>query len=1083
MSNNFFQHLFDRKPRELSPRARRLSLESLENREMLNVDWGGFGSETKSTYASPETSSCSVDLPSKVDACVLINLEGDSKSELVSIDGDGKTISVYKCSSDGKYVLKTEQTVGDLGAWEMNSYATFADFDDDGFSEMLLLTSTGFEISASVYSWDEVSSKFIQRSTCQLDSTPFIGSYSTYVFTELRGALLSNATGGYDLALQVGVLPKNGSFTTTTAVYSGVASSSFGNGPIIKSAISGEILGSTNIGGASYLLLKDVSSSTNTLILSKIGAQTVTQTRYDFTGFGSKFVFECVAEKDGFIVVGSNLGNSSKYGLVTLNLTSAPEDGATVDASAVGQWIDCDKIKINPSSVMTLGDAVGDSDLELLVVNDEEKASIFYMGDASTAYGYTFTESTLVVSTPEYHSVYVGDYDGDGAREAVLVGDNCIYVGDVDESGALSNLLEKYKFSQPVEKAVFGDFDADGLLDVAVQFKANVGSSFQICRQIYDGSFVPVATRTVSGSFVDLTVGRFARNDRDEVAVLSVSYKSSSTWSYVNVYSYDSSTNSVSNARSSSYEGLGTSIASGELYGSGRSDIVVTNLEDDAVAVFRNTGSSLNRTNITTRYTGSNPCRPTSAAIGDFDGDGLADLAVMNSSSGSNAAEVVYYRRTETGGLGSKPFGRVQINNNAISSVDNTAIVGKLLASDLNGDGFADLTFVRKATDGTAYVSSLLGNGASSFFDSVVNAAVTCDPANLRGVALARVDSGNSSDDFVWAQGKNFAVLLNGAENVPSAYVKYVLQNASVGSGDSLQTAVSTQPTWLDEWSTFYVDVWASSDAGSVASVVGSFNFDSSLFSFAEAVGATGFSVSANSGAGFVSFAVNGAGTADDQGWVVVARLKFTPVENGGLALNEAGNIYFATPGFSAGASSQKVNGSTVARSDVPVGVEVYPFIFDLNDNGEVDLNDFAQFIGNYPAKPTSNISVAKYRVLDVNGNNEYDLNDYAYALASYPMKWTHSGDYSYQVKPVVASTSSAAIMGLSILDEEDDMFVDDLALDAIAETFAVVESRGVEQRVASTGQATAERPVFCGPLTRTDAAKFDLNAELETEL
>ena len=1081
MNSKLFQHLFDRKSQESLPRTRRLSLEPLENREMLNVDWSGFGPETTTTYVSPETSSCSVNLPSHVDSVSLVNLEGDAKSELVSIYGKDKTVSVYKASSDGKFTLKAEQTLSDLGNWGMHSYATFGDLNNDGFQEMIVLSSSGADIKASVYSWNSVSSKFVQSgSSYQLDASPFIGSSSVYVFTELSAALLSNAFGGYDLALQVATLGYGSDgMSTTTAIYAGVGTTSFGTNPVAKSAITGALLGSTRINGESYLLLKDASASTNTLVLSKIGASTVTKTYYDFAGYGSKFVFNSVAEKDGFVVVGSILGGSMKSGLVTLNLTSAPSDNATVDATTLGQWIDCNSISLNPAAVMSLGDAVGDADLELLVANAEENASVFFLGDASTTYGYTFTESSLVISSPEYHSVYVGDYDNDNKKEAVLVGSNYIFVGDVDNAGSLKNLTEMCRFSQPVEKAVFGYFDDDLLLDVAVQFKANVGSSLQIYRQVYNGSFVPFTTNAISGSFVDLTVGKFTQTQRDEIAVLSASYKSASTWSSVNVYKLDATKNSLVSVLSSTYEGAGTSIASGELYGSGRSALVLTNTSADTIAVLRNNGSSLVAAGVTTRYDGTNVCYPTSAAIGDFNGDGLADLAVMNSSSGSNAAEVVYYLRSDSG-LGSKPTGRVKINN-TITSVDNTAIVGELLASDLNGDGFSDLTFVRKATNQTAYVSVLMGNGTSTVFDSLKDQKVTCDPSTSYGVSLTPVDSGNASNDFVWAQGKNFAVLLNGAESVPEAYVRYVLQNASVATGDSLEAAISTQPTWLDEWSNFYVDVWANAGSGSVASVAGSFSFDSSIFTYSEAVAATGYAVSAQGESGVVSFTANGAGTADAQGWVVVARLKFSPVEKGGLALNDDGKIFFVDPGFSAGTSAQKVNGSVVLSSEIPTGVEVYPFVFDLNDDGEVGLEDFTFFSIAFPATSLSEITEVKHRALDVNGDGSYLLEDYTYAWASYTMMWSDGRDYSYQVKPVISSSSSV-LLELAILDEgEVDFFADELDLEAVAEGVVAADSRNVEQRVASTDQA-AERPVFYGPLTKADAFKFDLGLELETE-
>jgi hypothetical protein len=1077
MKDIFFQRFFGRQSQESLRRTRRLSLESLENREMLNVDWAGFGPETTSTYVPAETGSYSVDLPSNVDFCGLVNLEGDSRAELVSIYGKGKTVSVYTSSNDGRFTLKTEQKLDNLGAWGLYSFTTFADFNGDGFKEMLLISSNGSQISASVYSWNSTSSKFEQGSTYQLNVTPFASSGGGFIFTEMSGALLANASNGYDLALQVGTLTQSG-LTTTTAVYPGVATTSFGENPSVKGAVTGEILGSTKIAGQSYLLLKEATGSTNYLVVSKIGKSSVTKTYYDFTSYGSKFVFNSMAEQDGFIVVGAILGGTTRSGLVTLNLTTAPTDNETVDAKTLGQWIESPSITMGPASVMTLGDVGGDADPELLVANDEENASLFYLGDASTTYGFTFTESSLVVSSPEYNSVYVGDYDNDAKKEAILVGSNYIYVADISDSGQLTNQTARYKFSQPVEKAVFGYFDDDRLLDIAVQYKANVGSSLQIFRQIYDGSFVPLTSQSVSGSFVDLTVGKFTQTLTDEIAVLSTAYKNQTTWSSVNVYKLDSSKNTLVGVLASTYAGSGVSIASGELYGSGRDDLAVANEVNDSVMVLRNSGSSLSQTLITTRYDGSDPCRPTSAAIGDFNGDGLADLAVMNSSAGSNVAEVVYYLRSASVGLGTKPTGRVRINN-TLTVVDNTAIVGELLPRDLNGDGYFDLSFVRKSTNGTAYVSTLMGNGTASVFDPLINAAVTCDPVKSVGVLLAPVDSGNASDDFIWVQDKKFTVLMNGATTVSGGKVQYVMQNVTAGAGNSLAAAVSTQPTWLDEWSNFYIDVWASpSGGGAVASVSGSFTFDSAYFAFSEVGDAAGFTVTATAEGGTLSFTSTGSGTADADGWTLVARLKFSPVTNGGLPLNEFGEIYCVDAAFTAGANAQKVNGSAAASVAVPTGVEVYPFVYDLNDNGEVDLGDYALFCSYYPASTLSEISVVKHRVLDVNNNNEYELGDYAYALASYPLLWNHGGDYSYQVKPVVTSGSGAVFESSAFVEEEEAFFVDDSDVEAIAEEIVASVARTVEQRIASTSQA-AERPVFYGPMTKAEALKFDLSVDL----
>ncbi|MBQ9874296.1 MAG: VCBS repeat-containing protein [Thermoguttaceae bacterium] len=1061
-------------------RARRLSLESLENREMLNVDWGGFGAETTTEFQTGGAD-YSVELPSNVDFCGLVNLQGDSKAELVSIYGKGKTVSVYVSDGSGNFSLAKEQTISELGNWGLYSDVKFADFNNDGFDDMLVLSSSGTAMTSTVYTWNSSSSSFVKGSSASLDVSPFAAS-SRYVFTEFSSALLENASGGYDLALQVSTLTTSAQ-TTALALYSGVATSSFGSSPSVKSGVTGTLLGSTVVNGDSYLLLKEATASANYLALSKFSGNTVQQTRYDFTGYGSKFVFNWVAENDGFLVVGSVLGGSAQSGLATLNLKEAPEDGATVDATTLGQWIACDSISLNSSSVGTLGDAAGDADLELFIANGEENASVFYLGDASIAYGYVFTEASLVVSSPKYHSVYVGDYDNDGKTEALLVGDNYIYVADVAANGSLTNQTELYKFSQPAAKAVFGDFDGDGAIDVAVQYKANVGSSLQIFHQIAGGDLVALTTQTIPGTFVDLTVGKFSQTSVDEIAVVYTAYKNSTTATSANVYKLDTTKNSLTASYSCTYIGVGSAVAAGDLYGTGRDDLVVVSESSDSVQILRNSGSALVASNLTTRYSGTDPCRPTSAVVADLNGDGLNDLAVMNSSAGSNTAEVVYYLRSAANGLGTKPTGRVAVNG-TITAVDNTSIVGELQSADLNADGYADLVFVRKATAGTAYLGVLMGNGTSSVFDALINTTVSCDPANSMGVALARVDSGNVSQDFVWVQDKTFAVLLNSDSTSASGGVRYVLRSASSAAGTSLSASVAAERTWLDEWSNFYVEVWATTE-GAVSSVGGSFSFNPDYFSFSAAENAPGFTVDASDSNGSVAFTATGSGTADSDGWVLVSRLRFEPVANGGLALNDSGTLYAVDPGFSASASAQAINGTMVETATVPTGVEVYPFAFDLNDNGQVDLEDFTLYTKYYEGKSVNNISTVKHRVLDVNGNSLYDLEDFTLALQSFNKKAAGGYDSAYQTKPVVSSASSAVLDAaltavLLDSDETDSLFVEE-DVDAIAEDLVVdVPARTVEQRLSVRETSSA---VFCGPMPKPAARKFDLKLDLTTEL
>jgi hypothetical protein len=103
---------------------------------------------------------------------------------------------------------------------------------------------------------------------------------------------------------------------------------------------------------------------------------------------------------------------------------------------------------------------------------------------------------------------------------------------------------------------------------------------------------------------------------------------------------------------------------------------------------------------------------PSGIAIGDFNGDGKADLAVANS--GSNYVSVLL-------GNGDGTFQAAV--NVAVGYGQQSIVVG-----DFNGDGKADLAVL--ANNGTNYVSVLLGNGDGTF-QAPVNSVVGPGPMFL----------------------------------------------------------------------------------------------------------------------------------------------------------------------------------------------------------------------------------------------------------------------------------------------------------------------------------------------------------------
>lgn len=1024
---------------------------------MLNVDWGGFGAEQVSTYETP-TGAYTVDLSGSVDACELTDVTGDGRKELVTIDYSTKTLSVFNnTSSNSAFKLKGTQTLTSLSGTKGYDSVII-----DGDQLIVVSASTGVGLTTTTYQWNGTTSQYVQTSQTSLDVSKFNSSNADIcIFVSVAAELVDDT-----LVVQATTLTTTGT-SLKTVFYSGYGSSSFGTNSRVVSAISEELMGSTTINGTDYLILKESTSSSNDLVLASVGS-TVSKYTYNLSGYGSSLTFDWVAEQNGFLVLGAQ--TNGKSGIITIKSTT-PVDGA--DAKALGNWVACDSLKLNASSAAAIGNVGGDSDPELFVVNGN--SYVFYLGDASTKYGYTFTTSGVVVSSPEYVSVSISDIDGDGATEALLVGENHLYTASVSDTGKITNVTSKYTFSEAVRKAVYGDFNGDGLLDVAVQFQANVGTGVQVFQQLSDGAFVALATQTFSGSVADIAVGKFSQTAVDELAVLTVKSGTSSS-STVNTLKLNGS----GFVATRSYTGsgvVGAALTVGSIYGSAMDDLVVVNTTQDTITVLKNTGSSLTASTITTAYgtTSTAGKAPTSAAIGDFNGDGLADVAVLNSSAGTNYANVVYYLRTEDGGLGAKPTGRVLASS--------STMVSSLAAADLNNDGYADLTFLRKTTSGSTYVTTLMGNGSSSVFDSAVNKSVKVDLTSTCGVTLACVDSDNNSKDYVWAQGKNVGVLLNSDTSVASGSVQFICQSLTSGAGASYAEAVSTQRTWLDEWSNFYVDIWANTDgSGAVTSATTTFAYDTAYFTLVTVESAAGYTVSSRTADGVVTVTATGSGSADAQGWTLIGRMKFEPTGGVGVELPSDGVLASVSTGFNASASGQQLNGATVDAASVP-NVSLYPVLFDIDENGVVNTNDLG-YLQSYLGQSVSAIAEKKYRVFDYDKNGIINTNDLAYCLQALGSSASDGANSGYKSEPLTSSSSAvldAADLCYAILDADSE--TEEEAEEALETIAADVVFYGPQLPALSIADFAGPASANLAIATASEAAFSELDVELDSVL
>jgi uncharacterized repeat protein (TIGR01451 family) len=250
--------------------------------------------------------------------------------------------------------------------------------------------------------------------------------------------------------------------------------------------------------------------------------------------------------------------------------------------------------------------------------------------------------------------IAVADMNGDGVPDLVVINED-----EVTPTGSVSIMLGipgRRAFGAPQTMPLgpfpryvaIGDVDRDGRPDIA----ANVGAERHVAVLLNDMTFAPAGAFTL---IARLIVGDNPR----AVAVADVNRD-------------------------------------------GRPDLLTANFSDNNISVLL--GSAAGTFSAAVPGTVPVGVQPYAVAVGDFNGDGIVDLAVANSGDGS----VSILRGTGAAGTGPEPLFAVSAKL-PLSFPTPVAI----RAGDMNRDGKQDLVVVHNASTGR--VSVLIGNGDGTF--------------------------------------------------------------------------------------------------------------------------------------------------------------------------------------------------------------------------------------------------------------------------------------------------------------------------------------------------------------------------------
>jgi len=218
--------------------------------------------------------------------------------------------------------------------------------------------------------------------------------------------------------------------------------------------------------------------------------------------------------------------------------------------------------------------------------------------------------------------------------------------------------------------------------------------------------------------------------------------------------------------------GLGPvgSVALGDFNGDGKADLVVTNYPDSSVSVLLGNGDGTFQSKVD--YS-AGP-QPVSVAVGDFNGDGKVDLVVANGNDGPSNVSVLL-------GNGDGTF-QAAANYSVGSLLYPYMSPASVAVGDFNGDGKADLATANQFGN----VSVLLGNGDGTFETAAHY------PAGAGAVAVAVGDfNGDGKADLVTVNyaDNSLSVLLGNGDGTFQASVNYTLATFPYVSPDSVAVA------------------------------------------------------------------------------------------------------------------------------------------------------------------------------------------------------------------------------------------------------------------------------------------------------
>lgn len=696
---------------------------------------------------------------------------------------------------------------------------------------------------------------------------------------------------------------------------------------------------------------------------------------------------------------------------------TSPTGGARVD------------IDIDPK-FCAIGDINNDGFVDILVSDGTSYqillGSTTSRGSNSVNVGsYYYTPLAKVDSYVNYLATQTGDFNGDGYQDVVAVGEKHVvfFPGNPSHPDYQKGRI-LFDFPVKAEHVVFGDFTGDNTLDFVISsgyegttiflYKGVVNSEVPGKETLFAQTAVHSVTTPdalVSGNFI---TKKGTENGKVDLGILR------GGGTHFLVLSYSGSKFDVVSEKSTSLGSYAVQVAVGDLNGDGYDDIVTANETAGTITVAYNKGegSSVGTFDTSTKYnvgTALNEetgigSRPSAVAIADLTGDGLLDIGVLNA--GDNMIKFYHQQNLRPS---EDPF---QHNTNydvRLGDVKKGVQEYHLLFEDFDLDGRMDL-IVGLTTASTQQIVVFQNK------ESLPGQFSTTDPSWLPATPL----SGTVDGKISWGLNTGYQPGLTSSLGTPGVIVAsgnsiYFVRNetkpeASQGTIEVIVRDLTQAPTadrnqyspsafanlqketWMNEWGSYFIEVWGTTGESSegISTFDCTMSFDSNIFSVLGGnIKSDNFNITATVVGETIT--VKGTTTSSNYGrnqYVMLFRFLAEPETskaNAGVPVPTTGYAVGVDSKFSF-VSTPQMNSKNVLDAKDAGSVHVYPVIYDVNDDGVVNVSDFGLF------------SKQAYKDL-TSGNMKFDFNhdgvinvmDFMlFSKVAYLMRTTGMSNYHY---------------------------------------------------------------------------------------